>query len=271
MSSENYSRHYSILGVFQDDDWETIRSAYKRQIRRWHPDRFQDPDQRQIAESKCKDINLAYQSLDDYYQKNGSLPPDETQQPLANTDTSAGSDIDSESAGTMDVTEPHAFETHETPQGSGRLKVAGIILICTAFVVSYLLSDSVISTDSGSGQYRSDDLRFDHNPVNSASMTEKDASLPASSESGYAPGALDPDVLKEQLSEKRLEANKAMDIGRLPYITEGSTKQHVLAIQGKPSRQTETAWDYGLSRINFKDGRVTGWYENPMDPLAVRH
>lgn len=56
---------------------------------------------------------------------------------------------------------------------------------------------------------------------------------------------------------------------RLPYITRGSTKQEVLAIQGQPLRKTETSWDYGLSRINFHNGKVTDWYENPMNPLIV--
>ena len=51
----------------------------------------------------------------------------------------------------------------------------------------------------------------------------------------------------------------------------GSTKDEVRAIQGTPVTETETVWDYGPSRVHFKNNRVTHWEESPMQPLRVAH
>ena len=66
------------------------------------------------------------------------------------------------------------------------------------------------------------------------------------------------------------EPGRAVATRRLPYITRGANKQDVLAIQGQPLRETDTTWEYGLSRINFQYGKVIDWYENPMSPLIVQ-
>lgn len=54
------------------------------------------------------------------------------------------------------------------------------------------------------------------------------------------------------------------------YFTIGSTKDDVRAIQGTPSKEMENSWVYGFSKVHFKAGLVSGWYESPMDPLKAR-
>jgi hypothetical protein len=73
-----------------------------------------------------------------------------------------------------------------------------------------------------------------------------------------------------QVNEKDMEYGAKPSSGRATLISIGVSKQDVLAIQGRPLRKTDTEWDYGLSRINFEDGKVTGWYEHPMNPLIVK-
>jgi hypothetical protein len=51
----------------------------------------------------------------------------------------------------------------------------------------------------------------------------------------------------------------------------GSSKDDVLAIQGTPVTETDTVWDYGLSRVHFINNRVAHWEESPMQPLHVAH
>ncbi len=53
------------------------------------------------------------------------------------------------------------------------------------------------------------------------------------------------------------------------FIKVGSTKQDVLAIQGKPTSSSEFEWRYGASTIRFLDGRVTGWTRRLGSPLKV--
>ena len=53
------------------------------------------------------------------------------------------------------------------------------------------------------------------------------------------------------------------------YFTVGSTKDEVLAIQGTPTKLTETRWGYGYSYVDFERGRVARWYNSERDPLKV--
>lgn len=53
-------------------------------------------------------------------------------------------------------------------------------------------------------------------------------------------------------------------------FTLGSTKAEVRAVQGAPLIETDTLWDYGLSKVYFHDGKVTGWDSSPMYPLKAR-
>lgn len=267
MATANYQKSYSILGVFQDDDWDTVRSAYKRQIRRWHPDRFQDPDQRKIAEDKSKEINLAYQMLDDYYRQFGVLPPEDYSRPnntaiQADTypeheihtdpkqDTKAGTDLGRDT-----------FDSIRKPA-----RYTGTLLAVTVVTTVYLISEPIFtgkedSTQTGPARVADTELAADNYKA-----------IPADSISPLANNT----VQEGQFSEWQDNMGDPTQFShpaatkRLPYITRGSTKQDVLAIQGRPLRETDTAWDYGLSRINFHNGKVTDWYENPMNPLIVQ-
>lgn len=51
------------------------------------------------------------------------------------------------------------------------------------------------------------------------------------------------------------------------YFTVGSTKDEVLAVQGTPTRLSDTQWAYGLSHVTFQNGRVTSWYVSPVNSL----
>ncbi len=277
MSIPGYQKSYSILGVFQDDDWETVRNAYKRQIRRWHPDRFQEPDKRRIAEDKCKEINIAYKVLDDYYQQHGVLPPGSTpdlhstaaaENPQSANEARSGPGAEN-STGTeyFTGTQEHRDISAGSRQ-SARRGYAGIAFTIAAVASGYMLLEPHLTGVPGDVEFGYAEpvdtepaaIVFDNRQAGSTSIPETDRSVVGSTDVHAAwksggttqePG--DPDAR-----------------GRLPYIARGSTKQDVLAIQGRPLRATDTAWEYGLSRINFQDGIVTDWYENPMNPLIVQ-
>lgn len=270
MATVNYQKSYSILGVFQDDDWETVRSAYKQQIRRWHPDRFQDPDQRRIAEDKCKEINLAFQGLDEYYQQYGVLPPEDDSKPNGSV-FSENSPPGPDSHTGMEPESFSATEDNRQPSESirqpGRRSYAGILLAVTAVVAGYMLSEPLFDDHHGTTQAElagmnggrsvadSYKANMDESPAPHANAAPQEEPVPEwPADAGGSP---------HQSSHPAAPA-------RLTYITRGSTKQEVLAIQGRPLRETENAWDYGLSRINFQNGKVTDWYENPMNPLIVQ-
>lgn len=271
MTTAYYQKCYSILGVFQDDDWETVRSAYKRQIRRWHPDRFQNLDQRRIAEDKCKEINISYQMLDDYYQQFGALPPENTSK--------------------LDVSEPSGSARHEpndhadskpgpysgtwqdqdsanSPSEPARRSYTGILLTVTIITAGYMLSEPLFIDHDGVAQTGSADDSLVDSGL--SATNPENAVLPATTRRDGVARKTDSAEWQNNTKTSAHESGPAVATRRLRYITRGSTKQEVLAIQGRPLRETDTTWEYGLSRINFQDGNVIDWYENPMNPLIVQ-
>jgi hypothetical protein len=53
------------------------------------------------------------------------------------------------------------------------------------------------------------------------------------------------------------------------YITVGSSKDEVLAIQGTPTEFTDSVFSYGYSMVFFKDGKVSTWDNTRSTPLKV--
>lgn len=259
---KNYKKSYSILGVFQDDDWETVRNAYKRQIRRWHPDRFQDPDQRKIAEDKCKEINLAYQTLDDYYRQAGALPPEdspkhETPSPM---DTTEYGDVRPPASVSVGI-DPYQDTFASARKPTGR-SYTTILIVVIAVAIGYVVSEPLLTEHPNTPEIALPEFVEPKSATNTSAILH---SADSHDNTQIAHGEWE-----QNGSEATHEPASGTISGSLPYITRGSTKQEVLAIQGRPLRETDTAWDYGLSRINFQNGKVVDWYENPMNPLIVQ-
>ncbi|EER01512.1 hypothetical protein Pmar_PMAR027018 [Perkinsus marinus ATCC 50983] len=71
--------YYSVLGVSRNASQDDIKKAYRKQAMKWHPDR--NPDKRDAAEERFKNIGEAYQTLGDESKRrqydafdNGSSP-----------------------------------------------------------------------------------------------------------------------------------------------------------------------------------------------------
>ena len=54
---------YKVLGVNEGATHEEIRAAYLSLVKKYHPDKYTDPDMKQLANEKLKEINEAYDQL----------------------------------------------------------------------------------------------------------------------------------------------------------------------------------------------------------------
>ena len=58
---------------------------------------------------------------------------------------------------------------------------------------------------------------------------------------------------------------------RMHHFTIGSTRDEVLAVQGTPTGFSYNTYEYGTSKVHFRDGRVASWENAPASiPLKAQ-
>jgi DnaJ-domain-containing protein 1 len=63
--SEEEKKHYATLNISVGSDFEAIKTAYKTEMKKYHPDKFNDAEKKKTAETVSMRINAAY----DYFKK----------------------------------------------------------------------------------------------------------------------------------------------------------------------------------------------------------
>ena len=68
--SDSLARFYANLEIPVGSDRETIKTAWKTQLKKYHPDLHgSDPEKKQIAEELTRKLNEAYRTLDSTFKK----------------------------------------------------------------------------------------------------------------------------------------------------------------------------------------------------------
>jgi len=294
---DDYSASYATLGVDPDTDWQTLRRRYKRLIGQWHPDRFSgDTASREIAEERSKQITIAYQTLWKYRRQHGVLPPRKratedkgVQGPRRQADPASD--------------RTHSFDHAETrPMGatvSAPSKSAGRRRVAFAFLA---VVAALYLAERYAGPTAPEDRRPKDTPERPELATQAPAVSAGSEGHWIWPGSTLGEVYAVQgvptftqgdtwhygKSQIRFahgkviswsqHADNPLRIARDQPVQMqegtfevGSTKDEVRAIQGTPVTETETVWDYGPSRVHFRNSRVIHWEESPMHPWRVAH
>ncbi len=74
-ASMNHRECYRILGAEPGCTWEQLRTAYRRQVQIWHPDRYQQrPEQAAGSAQRMLKVNAAFEQLASYFERHGELP-----------------------------------------------------------------------------------------------------------------------------------------------------------------------------------------------------
>lgn len=54
---------YEVLGIKEGASQEEIKAAYREQVKKYHPDKYQDNPLQDLAEEKLQEVNEAYEYL----------------------------------------------------------------------------------------------------------------------------------------------------------------------------------------------------------------
>jgi hypothetical protein len=294
----DYSNCYSTLGVTPDTDWVTLRARYRRLIGQWHPDRFSaDAAGKALAEERSKQITIAYQALGNYRREHGVLPPMKpamdvgAQGPRRHADPVSGRvhSVDHAETGAMGAT---VSEPSKSRPGRRRRIALALFTVIPALYLADRYAGTIAPDDSQpSDKLNRPDIATKA-PVESPrreprwiwtgstvgevyavqgvpTFTQGETWHYGKSQIRFAQGKV---ISWNQHADNPLLIARDQPVQMQDGIFEvGSTKDEVRAIQGTPVTETEIVWDYGPSRVHFKNNRVIHWEESPMQPLHVAH
>jgi hypothetical protein len=261
---------YQVLGVSRDCTWEELRTAYRRQVQKHHPDRFQQqPDKQLIAKERMLELNKAFDTLEEYFKKNGHLPTDTLKRPTVNPGAHTQAETANPQTSTRPTYTPSDIKPAKTNQTARRTSWGLIIVI--AILGYYFFWEAVPEQDNLYSNTSSD------TPLHESNTTNRDSTLNRSSQ----------DRLQEKNDNEQVRTGPGMDrqvapnanmaplgmrgkINEGPYFTYGDAPGKVFEVQGVPTRTVGDIWFYGSSEVHFNKGVVVSWYNSPTHPLNAK-
>lgn len=235
----NFQRCYELIGLPPGCSWEELQSGYRRQVQKWHPDRYeQDPEQRQLASQRMLELNEAYAVLSEFQRQYGYLPaqppPSEPAPPPAAPPPTAG------------AAPRRARSTVRRPRAHKTYAVSPWLLISAILLGGYFLFVDLIPDDLGPPSGSVLPTPIDQPPPPRDDKNKRD--------NGTAP--------QSKAVKNNLEPESTFTYGDLPGW--------VYEVEGIPTRTSGDLWFYGTSEVLFADGKVVSWYSSPEHPLKVR-
>lgn len=288
MQDSQLSALYSVLGLQPDCSWDELRKAYRRQSRQWHPDRYALPSEHKFATERMKAINHAYAELSRFHNVHGRLPSDTdlpgNEEPKSPRSPQAAARAPSRPEPANDHPGPSWTYAPERARTKSRFSIRlTAVVVGLAVVYGYVVYHSSPSVDdpelngipefSHDGDTAGISVGATQNQVVAAQGRPDEIHGSVwhfgNSRVFFVDGVVNgwderPDS-PLQLSTRFRPSAPA----RMATIQKGSTMAQVRAVQGDPIRANDSVWEYGPSRIYFKDGRVVSWHESPLLPLRV--
>ncbi len=258
MDPEAFSESdFRLLGLKPGSKPSEVRQAYRTLVKKWHPDRHHSKPYatQALAEKKFREIDEAYRRIARSWAKT----------PRPAKSTPAASHASSAQTGLRAKTRPRRAPVRRSRRRidfrsffTGKIILPALLLTATIFILTQIPSffpDTADDTETHGPQV-AENPATDKNP----SIQEPSEAVGPLASADLAPSP--PKVLSPPLLQPQPEAPSA-------FFTLGSTSSEVLNIQGDPSRVQGQTWFYGLSEIQFRNGRV--WrFDNFDGSLRVR-
>ena len=238
--SHSYEKCFKLLNIDTQNkhNWGDVKKSYRKLIQKWHPDRYNNEQEKEIATNKLKDLNTAYKQLSTYFRKHGTLPQ-LTPPPVihkVSTKTYSKPQTDSKKQNL------HKGNTQNIDKGKNRI-IPFVMVLCIfiTFVFSFVYMEAITSPTSNEPvKYQTKDS---NNKLNQTAKT------------------------KPKNTNKTKKKN---NIPRYNYFTEGSSIGEVIIIQGPPDKMLNDIWYYGKSEVHFNNGKVSYWIRTPNTPLKAQ-
>jgi len=241
-SHDNYKEYYNNLGLSPGCSYDQLKNTYRKLIKKWHPDKQDEllGKNKDLADRKAKEINIAFNKLSGYFKEHGKLPV------ISNySGNTKKTDRDRDASGSVFTVQPAHSSTSQW-------------------------SDSINTTK----QPATDNQRKEQKPYHS-SRTLKLISVSfaffiaiiiagiffdkGNNKTDYGPPNIDNINNNEIHDQFSLKTGKSFGIG--------SSKGEVYSAQGVPTKTEGDIWFYGASKIIFNEGKVVEWIE--QDPFVL--
>lgn len=300
----DYAYAYRLLGVPPNCSLSVLKAARRRLVKSWHPDHFPaGTEKRRQAEERIKDINTAFEHLLRYYKEFGMLPV-----PSANVAAQTASTVVSPTP--QNVTAPNNTSREGEPSLSDdptlnarRTRtatrwIALLSLVSLSVVTAYIAlrqtdqppilpEPAPQPTPSAAGAARASRKPPLTRPAHDRYFTIGSTlgqvyaaqGVPTSTKNGawfYGKSIVyfTDGIVTSWEEDPANPLNATMLSIATPSLpqtfTLGSTKEEVRAVEGAPMFESPEIWDYGLSKVYFRDDRVVGWESSPLRPLKAR-
>lgn len=250
---KNYSNEdcYDILRIEYDCSWPEVRKSYKTLIQKWHPDRFTDDlEGKNTATSKIKELNLAYQQLENYYKEHGILPDLEYGQ----NEPELHSSMYSGEADNINADTKQQFNEscdYSSQPGKTYLRERYILVTVLVIVLAVIYTDFTSQLNSSK-----------------TSLKSKQQSDPKPAYNRQSNSRPVPEDSLLFLKDKNNAMKETPD--DQSFFTYGATMGEVINSQGAPDIIDNNIWYYGKSEVHFKDGLVIKWKHDHNHPLHAR-
>jgi hypothetical protein len=285
-----------VLGVNADATEREIRGAYHLLAKAWAPENFKDDQKlKEAAENKLKNVNTAFYFLTS---TSMDLSRDERPSYVVQSKSSDGASADADSApggaaenNQAPVLNPNAFSL--LPSGEGIKGFAKIWskfrtpLRIAALVSAIFISGSVWKVikayNPGSAQAAIDSVShlrggmkaprenlLDEIKKDLQSLDPRESDQAADPQTGQPASQ---NANPAQAGKTHAAVRNAQRLAGIvkPYITVGSTREEVLALQGSPTVTSGDKLVYGKSELYLKNGAVAGWRIDPASsPIRVK-
>jgi DnaJ domain len=267
-----------------------IRSSYLTLVKVWHPDRFQsDQKLKEAAEKKLKDINSAYEFLTLTLQERA-----EWQSPnhWSEDAPSSGKSKEEFVAAERIISLKRLFRRLSRWSLLGfktLFQLAALALVVLFFrYLSIAFNVPVPTTEEAAKVYGAgkndllNELEEPKRRFKQAVMKDLRKLAPNLFQAAppTPPQTAQPQPEPDSQASRKAPAKTAAQQPvrpepaprkLYPYVTIGSTKDEVLALQGPPTASSDDKLVYGRSELYLKDGSVIGWRIDPVsDPIRVK-